>query len=101
MKTPISISHLSAGIVAVTVGYTSSAVIIFQAAASAGASAAEISSWLWALGVGMGLTSIGLSLFYRTPILTAWSTPGAALLVTSLSGISLNEAVGRLFFHPC
>ena len=93
-----SLSHFSAGFVAVLVGYTSSAVIIFQAAAAAGASAAEISSWLWALGIGMALTTIGLSLYFRAPILTAWSTPGAALLVTALSGISLNEAIGIFIF---
>ncbi len=94
MKALLSLSHISAGFVAVLVGYTSSAVIIFQAAEAAGASAAEINSWLWALGVGMGLTSMGLSLYYRAPVLTAWSTPGAALLVTGLAGYSLAEAIG-------
>ncbi len=93
-----SLSHITAGFVAVLVGYTSSAVIIFQAAAAAGASTAEISSWLWALGIGMALTSIGLSLRYRVPVLTAWSTPGAALLVTGLAGLSLNQAVGVFLF---
>ncbi|SER00736.1 benzoate membrane transport protein [Amphritea atlantica] len=93
-----NLSHLSAGFVAVLVGYTSSAVIIFQAAAAAGASTAEISSWLWALGIGMGLTSAGLSLYFRTPVLTAWSTPGAALLVTALSGVPINEAIGIFIF---
>ncbi|MEH6649201.1 MAG: benzoate/H(+) symporter BenE family transporter [Motiliproteus sp.] len=94
----LSLSHLSAGFVSVLVGYTSSAVIVFQAAAAAGASTAEISSWLWALGIGMSATCIGLSLRYRTPILTAWSTPGAALLITGLSGVSLNEAIGIFLF---
>ena len=75
-------SHIAAGFIAVLVGYTSSAVIIFQAAEAAGASPDEISSWLWALGVGMAFTSIGLSLRYRSPILIAWSTPGGALLAT-------------------
>lgn len=98
MKAAFGLSHISAGFVAVLVGYTSSAVIIFQAAASAGASAAEISSWLWALGIGMGLSSIGLSLYFRTPVLTAWSTPGAALLITGLSGSTLAEAVGIFIF---
>lgn len=50
------------------------------------------------LGLGMGVTSIGLSLYYRTPVVTAWSTPGAALLVTSLPGTPLNEAVGVFVF---
>jgi benzoate membrane transport protein len=98
MKALLSLSHISAGFVAVLVGYTSSAVIIFQAAEAAGAGEVEVSSWLWALGIGMGLTSIGLSLYYRAPVLTAWSTPGAALLVIGLSGYSLAEAVGIFIF---
>ncbi|WP_051560003.1 benzoate/H(+) symporter BenE family transporter [Marinobacterium jannaschii] len=98
MKKLLNLSCLSAGFVAVLVGYTSSAVIVFQAAAAAGASEAQISSWLWALGIGMGLSSIGLSLRYGSPVLTAWSTPGAALLVTGLSGVSINEAIGVFIF---
>jgi benzoate membrane transport protein len=98
MKFSLSLSHVSAGFIAVLVGYTSSAAIVFQAATAAGATAAEISSWLWAIGMGMGLSTIGLSLYYRMPVLTAWSTPGAALLVTGLSGITLAEAVGVFLF---
>lgn len=90
----VSLSTITAGFVAVTIGYTSSAAIIFQAAEASGASAAQISSWLWALGIGMGITSLGLSLRYRMPLLTAWSTPGAAFLATSLPGIPLDEAIG-------
>lgn len=93
-----SLSHLSAGFIAVLVGYTSSAAIIFQAASAVGASSAEVGSWLWALGIGMGVTCIGLSLAYRTPVLTAWSTPGAALLVTALAGVPLSDAVGAFLF---
>jgi len=80
--------------VAVLVGYTSSVAIVFQAAHAAGASPAEIGSWLWALGIGMGVTCIGLSWWTKAPILTAWSTPGAALLATSLQGLTMHEAVG-------
>lgn len=80
------------------VGYTSSVVIIFQAAQSVGASPEQISSWLWALGAGTAATSIGLSLFYRTPIATAWSTPGAALLAVSMSGASIHDAIGVFLF---
>jgi benzoate membrane transport protein len=93
-----SLSHLSAGFIAVLVGYTSSAAIIFQAAAAAGASQAETGSWMWALGLGMGLTCIGFSLRYREPVLTAWSTPGAALLVTALAGVPMSEAIGVFLF---
>ena len=94
MLRDLSITSFVAGFIAVLVGFSSSAVIVFHAADTAGASSTEISSWLGALGLGMGLSTISLSLYYRTPILTAWSTPGAALLVTSLSGVSLAEAIG-------
>jgi benzoate membrane transport protein len=89
---------ITAGFIAVLVGYSSSAVIIFQAASSAGASAAQIGSWMMALGIGMGVTTIALSLRYKMPIITAWSTPGAALLVTSLEGIAMAEAIGAFLF---
>ena len=89
-----SFSSITTGFIAVMVGYTSSIAIIFQAAAAAGANSAEVSSWLLALGIGTSLSTIGLSLYYRMPILTAWSTPGAALLATSLVGFSYPEAIG-------
>lgn len=87
-------SSLVAGFVAVLVGFTSSAVIVFQASQALGASAEQTASWLWALGLAMMLTSVGLSLRYRMPILTAWSTPGAAMLVTGVSGVTMSEAIG-------
>lgn len=89
---------IAAGFIAVLVGYTGSAVIIFQAAQAAGADAVQIGSWMMALGFGMGVTSFGLSLRYKMPIITAWSTPGAALLVTSLEGVSLAEATSAFLF---
>lgn len=93
-----SFANMAAGFVAVLVGFTSSAVLVFQAATQAGASPAEISSWIFALGLSMAITCIGLSLYYRVPILTGWSTPGAALLATSLTGISMPEAIGAFIF---
>lgn len=90
----LSLPAVVAGFVAVLVGYTSSVVIIFQAAAALGATPAQTASWLWALGLGMGLTSAGLSLWYRMPVLTAWSTPGAALLVTAGAGVPMDQAIG-------
>ncbi len=83
-----------AGFVAVLVGFTSSVVIVFQAAAALGATPAQVSSWMWALGLGMGLTSAGLSLWYRQPVLTAWSTPGAAVLATAGAGLTMADGVG-------
>lgn len=90
----LSLSAVAAGFVTVLVGFASSAVIVFQAAQSLGASPEQISSWMWALGLGMGATCIGLSLRYRMPVVTAWSTPGAAMLIGSAAGVPLSDAVG-------
>lgn len=87
-------SAVVAGLISVLVAVTSTAAIIFSAATAAGASQAEVTSWMLAVCVGMGVTSIGLSLRYRAPIVTAWSTPGAALLAASLHGVSMPQAVG-------
>jgi benzoate membrane transport protein len=89
----LSLSAFVAGFVAVLVGFTSSVVIVFAAAQALGATPAQTTSWIWALGLGMAATSIGLSLWTRQPVLTAWSTPGAALLAGS-SGYGLAEATG-------
>ncbi|WP_321463399.1 benzoate/H(+) symporter BenE family transporter [uncultured Vibrio sp.] len=94
MKKLFNLSHLSAGFTAVLVGYTSSVVIIIQAATSAGATPSQIESWLLALGVTMGVTSIAYSWFYKTPILTAWSTPGAAMLVIASQQYELSVVIG-------
>ncbi|MEO3988771.1 benzoate/H(+) symporter BenE family transporter [Pseudocitrobacter cyperus] len=89
---------LLAGFVAVLVGYASSAAIIWQAAASAGASTTQIAGWMTALGLAMGVSTLVLTLWNKAPVLTAWSTPGAALLVVGLQGATLNEAVGIFIF---
>jgi benzoate membrane transport protein len=89
----VSVSTLVAGFVAVLVGFTSSAAIVFSAAQALGATPEQMVSWMWALGLGMGITSLGLSLWYRLPVLTAWSTPGAAVLAVT-QGVSLAEATG-------
>ena len=84
-----------AGLVANLVGFSSSVALIFQAANSmTGASSQLTSSWVFALCIGSGLSSIVLSLYYRQPVLTAWSTPGAALLIGSLHGITPQLATG-------
>ena len=87
-------SAVVAGFIAMMTGYTSSLVLMFQAGQAAGLTSGQISSWIWALSIGMAVCSIGLSLRYRTPITIAWSTPGAALLITSLGGVSYGEAIG-------
>lgn len=82
------------GFVAVLVGYASSAAIIWQAAVAAGATTGQIAGWMTALGIAMGVSTLALSVWYRAPILTAWSTPGAALLVTGLQGVTIQDAIG-------
>jgi len=93
MLKDVSFSAVVAGFIAVLVGITSSIAIVFQAAQALGATPAQTTSWVWALGVGMAVTSVGLSLWLRQPVLTAWSTPGAALLAGT-HGVSLSSATG-------
>lgn len=87
-------SAIVAGFIAMMTGVTSSLVLIFQAGQAAGLAAGQISSWICALFMGMAVCSIGLSLHFRSPVTMAWSTPGAALLVTSLPGVAYPEAIG-------
>ena len=97
----VSASAFTAGFVAVLVGFTSSVAIVFQAALAFGATPAQITSWMWALGMGMGLCSLLPSLWLRKPVMVAWSTPGAAVLATAglAGGFSMAEAVGA--FMAC
>ena len=78
------------------VGFTSSVAIVFQAATALGATPEQISSWMWALGLGMGLCSALPSLVLRKPVMVAWSTPGAAVLATAAAagGFTLAQATG-------
>jgi benzoate membrane transport protein len=97
----VSLSSATAGFVAVLVGFTSSVAIVFQAAQAFGATPAQITSWMWALGLGMGLCSALPSLILRQPVMVAWSTPGAAVLATAglAGGFSMDQAVGA--FMAC
>jgi benzoate membrane transport protein len=92
----LSLSAFTAGFVAVLVGFTSSVAIVFQAAQAFGATPEQITSWMWALGLGMGLCSLVPSLILRQPVMVAWSTPGAAVLATAglAGGFSMGEAIG-------
>ncbi len=92
----LSPAAFTAGFVAVLVGFTSSVAIVFQAAQAFGATEAEIASWMWALGLGMGLCSWVPSIWWRKPVMVAWSTPGAAVLATAgaAGGFGMADAVG-------
>lgn len=92
------LNRLTAGLVAVIIGFTSSIALIYQVVIVLGGTAELVASWVLMLGLAMGVTSIGLSYYYKIPILIAWSTTGAALLITSAQGYSLNQAVGAFMF---
>lgn len=87
-------STLIAGVLTIAVGYTGPFLIIVHAAQQAGLSAAELASWLWAVSIGSGVVGLWLSWRWKMPIITAWSTPGAALLLAALPTVSYPEAVG-------
>lgn len=100
MKTFFSsyLPTIAIGAIAVVIGFVSSVAILFQAAQALGATPEQTSSWIFAVCLGAGIISIVYSLYYKMPILAAWSTPGAALLSTSLVNVPMNEAIGAFVF---
>lgn len=96
----LSLSTVTAGCVAVLVGYTSSVAIVFQAALAFGATSDMIASWMLALGIGMGVCTLVPSLWLKKPVMVAWSTPGAAVLAGAGAaggpggGFTMAQAVG-------
>lgn len=94
MTLPLKLSHIAAGTAAVIVGYSSAVVLVIETARAAGASPEQTISWLVMLGLGMGVTCIGLSWFFKMPVVTAWSTPGAAFLIANVQDYTLGETIG-------
>nr|WP_067291038.1 benzoate/H(+) symporter BenE family transporter [Marinobacterium profundum] len=90
----LSVPAVVAGLVAVLVSYSGPLAIFFQAAQSAEISPEMMTSWVWAISIGAAISGIGLSLWLRVPVVTAWSAPGTALLVSLFPQLSINEAVG-------
>ena len=97
----LSLSSATAGFVAVLVGFTSSVAIVFQAALALGATPAMVASWMWALGIGMGVCSLLPSLWLKKPVMVAWSTPGAAVLATAATAGGFDMADGVGAFMLC
>ncbi|MPS34025.1 MAG: benzoate/H(+) symporter BenE family transporter [Stenotrophomonas sp.] len=83
-----------AGLVSVIVNYGGTFILVFQAAKVAGLGPQLTASWVWSVSIGVGLTGLLLSWRYRAPVITAWSTPAAAFLVTALATTPWAEAVG-------
>ncbi|HJV07363.1 MAG TPA: benzoate/H(+) symporter BenE family transporter [Chromobacteriaceae bacterium] len=90
----LSPSVVLAAVLALLVGYSGPFLIIVHAAQSAGLSASQLGSWVWAISVGSGVAGLWLSLRWKMPVITAWSTPGAALLLAALPGTPYPAAVG-------
>jgi benzoate membrane transport protein len=90
---PLTLSTLTAGIIAPLVGTASTIALVIAAAQAVGATPAQTISWLCAISLAKGLAGLALTWRYRIPIVLAWSTPGAALIGAS-SGIAFPEAVG-------
>ncbi|MBX3063985.1 MAG: benzoate/H(+) symporter BenE family transporter [Anaerolineae bacterium] len=82
------------GLLVVIVGYASSLVIVISAGQAANLNQDQLASWIWAVTVGSGILTIVMCLWFRQPVMAAWSTPGAALLVTSLIHYPFSEAIG-------
>lgn len=89
-----SVSAVVAGFLSAMINFAGPFLVVLEATRAAGLNEAETASWVWALSIGNGACSIALSLFTRIPVIVAWSTPGAALLIASLGGFSFGEAVG-------
>ncbi|KHO16880.1 benzoate transporter [Acinetobacter baumannii] len=93
LKNDWSISATVAGFLAVLISYSGPLIIFFQAAQRADVSTDMMVSWIWGISIGAAVSGIYLSIKYKTPVITAWSAPGTALLVTLFPNVSLNEAV--------
>ncbi len=90
-----SLSTLTAGFVASLVGLTASIALVFSAAKALGADDATVTSWLWAICIGMGVMTIIPTLWLRKPVMIAYSTPGAAILATLKPGdFTMAQGVG-------
>jgi benzoate membrane transport protein len=83
-----------AGLIAVLISYAGPLLIVLQAGRAAQLTQAQTASWLWAISIGAGLCSAWMSWRHKLPVVCAWNTPGAALLVTGLGAITFAQAVG-------
>lgn len=90
----LSVTAVAAGFLAVMVSYAGPLAIFFQAGAAAEISPEMMTSWVWAISLGAAISGIVLSIWLKAPVVTAWSAPGTALLVSLFPELSLNEAVG-------
>ena len=89
MRLSIPVSALVAAIV----GFGGTLALIIAAADALGASREQTASWVTAVCLALALETAYLSWRTKMPVVTAWSTPGLALLAAT-SGFTMNDAVG-------
>lgn len=92
-------SAVFSALVAVLTGYAGPLLVMFQVAEVGKLSQAQLSSTIWAVTIGCGVCAILLSLWYRHPVLCAWPSAGAVLLVTSLATYTFSEAIGAFIIQ--
>lgn len=83
-----------AGLIAVLISYAGPLLLVLQAGRIAGLSPAQSASWVWAISIGAGACGVWMSWRHRLPVICAWNTPGAALLVGALVAVPYAQAVG-------
>lgn len=93
----VRLSHLSAAIATWMVSYGSSAAIIYQAGMAFGVTPLQMTSWFTMMALLCGILTLASSVYYRMPIIYAWCTPGAALMV-GMTGVSIEQAVAAFIF---
>lgn len=94
MRNDVSLTAWVAGFLAVLISYAGPLVIYIQAAQAGNVSSAELISWIWAISIGAGVSGVLLSWWLKQPIITAWSAPGTALLLSLFPSITMPEVVG-------
>ncbi len=91
----LNLSTVSAGLISAIIGYSTSSILVFQAALKLGLPTNIASSWLGVICIAMGLLSTYFSFKTKIPIMFAWSTAGAALLISSFqTPQNINDTYG-------
>ena len=93
-RSDCSLSAIAAGFLAVLVSFSGPLAIFYQAAQAGHMPDRVFASWVWGISIGAGVAGIVLSWRLRAPVITAWSAPGTALLITLFPRLPLGEAVG-------
>ncbi|MFJ3314005.1 benzoate/H(+) symporter BenE family transporter [Herbaspirillum huttiense] len=89
-----SLTAWVAGFLAVLISYAGPLVIFVQAAHAGQVPQSQLVSWVWGISMGAGVSGLLLSWWFRMPIITAWSAPGTALLLSLFPGVGMPEVVG-------